>query len=59
VIAGLSMGGYGALQYATAHPELFRAVASFSGVVDPNGLGQDLAIDPMAWGDRDKQAERP
>jgi diacylglycerol O-acyltransferase/trehalose O-mycolyltransferase len=57
IIAGLSMGGYGALHYASAHPELFRAVASFSGVVDPNGLGRDLDIDPWAWGDHEAQSE--
>jgi S-formylglutathione hydrolase FrmB len=57
VIAGLSMGGYGALHYATAHPELFKAAASFSGVVDPNGVGRGLSIDPLAWGDPDEQAE--
>ena len=51
------MGGFGAMHYATAHPELFQAAASFSGVVDPNGLGQDLFIDPRAWGDRGEQAE--
>jgi S-formylglutathione hydrolase FrmB len=56
-IAGLSMGGYGALHYATAHPELFSAVASFSGVVDPNGTGSGLAIDPLAWGDPVEQAD--
>jgi diacylglycerol O-acyltransferase / trehalose O-mycolyltransferase / mycolyltransferase Ag85 len=32
VIAGLSMGGFGALSYAARHPGMFRAVASFSGV---------------------------
>jgi S-formylglutathione hydrolase FrmB len=57
VIAGLSMGGYGAMHYATAHPELFRAVASFSGVVDPNGTGSGLTIDPAAWGDPTEQAD--
>jgi S-formylglutathione hydrolase FrmB len=31
-IAGLSMGGLGALDYAARHPGLFRAAASFSGV---------------------------
>lgn len=51
VIAGLSMGGYGALHYATAHPEMFKAVASFSGAVDPKGVARDLFIDPMAWGE--------
>jgi diacylglycerol O-acyltransferase/trehalose O-mycolyltransferase len=34
VIAGLSMGGFGAMHYAARHAELFRAAASFSGAVD-------------------------
>jgi diacylglycerol O-acyltransferase / trehalose O-mycolyltransferase len=34
-IAGLSMGGLGAMAYAARHPGLFRAAASFSGVVAP------------------------
>ncbi len=33
-IAGLSMGGFGAVSYAARHPQLFGAVASFSGAVD-------------------------
>jgi diacylglycerol O-acyltransferase / trehalose O-mycolyltransferase len=33
VIAGVSMGGLGALGYAARHPGMFRAVASFSGIV--------------------------
>lgn len=33
-IAGLSMGGFGAMSYAARHPELFAAAASFSGAVD-------------------------
>jgi S-formylglutathione hydrolase FrmB len=33
-IAGASMGGLGALTYAARHPGLFRAAASFSGIVD-------------------------
>ena len=32
--AGLSMGGYGALRLALAHPEKFAAAASFSGALD-------------------------
>ncbi|MEU8362562.1 alpha/beta hydrolase family protein [Nonomuraea sp. NPDC048882] len=32
-VAGLSMGGYGALAYAARHPGMFRAVASYSGPV--------------------------
>ena len=34
-VAGLSMGGYGAMAYAARHPGLFDAAASFSGVVAP------------------------
>ena len=33
-IAGLSMGGFGAMSYAGRHPELFRAAAAFSGILD-------------------------
>jgi S-formylglutathione hydrolase FrmB len=33
-VAGLSMGGYGALRLALAHPERFAAAASLSGAVD-------------------------
>jgi putative tributyrin esterase len=33
-VAGLSMGGYGALKWALRHPDRFAAVASLSGVVD-------------------------
>ncbi|EFQ82881.1 putative esterase [Aeromicrobium marinum DSM 15272] len=32
-VAGLSMGGFGALSYAARHPGMFQAAASFSGVV--------------------------
>jgi putative tributyrin esterase len=34
VIAGLSMGGHGAMYLAARHPELFAAVGSMSGAVD-------------------------
>jgi diacylglycerol O-acyltransferase/trehalose O-mycolyltransferase len=33
-IAGLSMGGFGAMSYAGRHPEMFTAAAAFSGVLD-------------------------
>ena len=36
VIAGLSMGGHGALYLATRHPDLFCATGSMSGVMDLN-----------------------
>lgn len=37
-VAGLSMGGYGALKWAFAQPERFAAAASFSGAVDLQAL---------------------
>ncbi|MGW7514447.1 alpha/beta hydrolase [Streptomyces sp. NPDC054796] len=39
VIAGLSMGGFGALSYAARHPGMFRAAASYSGVLHPPYTG--------------------
>jgi S-formylglutathione hydrolase FrmB len=33
-IAGLSMGGYGAVKFGLKHPEMFSLVGSFSGVFD-------------------------
>jgi len=33
-VAGLSMGGYGALKMGLSHPERFSAIGSFSGCVD-------------------------
>ena len=61
-IAGLSMGGLGALAYAARHPGMFTAAASFSGVVhtrldaQESQLYRDLVRqqgeDPQAlWGD--------
>src|SRR6266550_7493567 len=37
-IAGLSMGGFGAMSYAARHPGLFAAAASFSGAVNTRYL---------------------
>jgi S-formylglutathione hydrolase FrmB len=42
-IAGLSMGGFGAMSYAARHPDLFAAAASFSGAVDTNNV-LDIAV---------------
>ena len=39
VIAGLSMGGYGAVTLALAYPDVFAAAASHSGVLSPRLLG--------------------
>jgi diacylglycerol O-acyltransferase / trehalose O-mycolyltransferase len=48
VVAGLSMGGFGALSYAARHPGMFKAAASYSGVVDT--VGSDFQADPLMWG---------
>ena len=56
-IAGLSMGGYGALTLAFRHPELYAAVASHSGVdallyggPHPYVAGQEKIVDdPKLW----------
>jgi diacylglycerol O-acyltransferase / trehalose O-mycolyltransferase len=62
VIAGVSMGGLGALGYAARHPGMFRAVASFSGIVHTRltadtaqgylGLVQSQGEEPYGlWGE--------
>jgi esterase/lipase superfamily enzyme len=45
-VAGLSMGGDGALKYAAKHPDLFVAAHAFSGAVDLNVLAQFLEQGP-------------
>jgi S-formylglutathione hydrolase FrmB len=45
LLAGLSMGGYGAIKAALLHPERFFAVASFSGVLSMEIMSL-LANDP-------------
>jgi diacylglycerol O-acyltransferase/trehalose O-mycolyltransferase len=53
VVAGLSMGGYGAMEYAERQPGMFLAAASFSGVVDPLGgwptIGSLAPLGMPAW----------
>lgn len=68
-VAGLSMGGFGAMSYAARHPGLFDAAASFSGAVDTmmgwplNGFGFELAHDQFGtpddrvWGDHITDAD--
>lgn len=67
-VAGLSMGGFGALSYAARHPGFFRAAASFSGVVHTTyqgppstqlvlGIVGSTGADPLSlWGDPIKDA---
>ena len=67
-IAGLSMGGLGALSYAARNPGMFRVAASFSGIVhtrlsDDHAQGYLNLVasqgeDPRAlWGDPDSDEE--
>ncbi|MGH3829285.1 MAG: alpha/beta hydrolase [Pseudonocardiaceae bacterium] len=55
-VAGLSMGGLGAMLYAAHSPHLFRAAASFSGVLDTVSTS-GWPFPPDLWGDRTQQAE--
>jgi len=56
VVAGLSMGGYGAMEYAERQPGLFLAAASFSGALDPIEGEIDIGTDDL-WGDPVAQAD--
>lgn len=62
-VAGLSMGGFGAVSYAGRHPDLFAAAATFSGFLDTQtggpGSGYTFGVlrpqfgtpAPGTWGD--------
>lgn len=64
-IAGLSMGGYGAILYAARHPEIFGVAGSLSGQIDmlagypfvpltqayAGNLFEMALPDPCVWGD--------
>jgi S-formylglutathione hydrolase FrmB len=53
-IAGLSMGGFGAVHYAARHPDLFGFAAAFSGAVDLRhpGIGKVVRVSPQIMGGR-------
>lgn len=61
-IAGLSMGGFGALHHAARHPDLYGFAAAFSGAVDNlhPGISGVVTVSPLImggnpgdiWGDR-------
>jgi len=53
-VAGLSMGGLGAMLYAARAPKLFLAAASFSGVLDNSGFTNAPS---RLWGGRSEQPE--
>ena len=48
-IAGLSMGGYGAVTIALAYPDVFAAAASHSGVMSPRYLGPKPFMAPSTY----------
>ena len=48
-IAGLSMGGYGAVWLALAYPDVFTAAASHSGVLAPLYVGPHPFNDQPSW----------
>ncbi len=55
-VAGLSMGGFGAMSYAARHPDLIAAAASFSGLLDPQ---LDRAARATVLGLVDSQGDPP
>jgi diacylglycerol O-acyltransferase/trehalose O-mycolyltransferase len=68
-VAGLSMGGLGAMVYAARRPRLFRAAAAFSGLLHVRLTRADIdavqwLVDNQGeepqrlWGDPDKDARR-
>jgi diacylglycerol O-acyltransferase/trehalose O-mycolyltransferase len=54
-IAGLSMGGMGATSYAARHPGMFRAAASFSGMLttEKNWAAVQLTLSLQGFGATD------
>lgn len=65
-LAGVSMGGFGALSYAARHPDLFGTAASFSGAVDTTSDSLRASIEavetddgePAIWGSYESEEER-
>ncbi|MBA3716574.1 MAG: esterase family protein [Pyrinomonadaceae bacterium] len=47
-VAGLSMGGYGALKFGLKHPQMFTLAASLSGALGPTAWDPDAPQTP-AW----------
>ncbi|MEU1807714.1 alpha/beta hydrolase [Micromonospora aurantiaca (nom. illeg.)] len=50
-VAGLSMGGYGAVKWALRHPDRFAAAASLSGALDVTRRRHHATrpVDPAVW----------
>lgn len=49
-VAGLSMGGYGAMRWALSHPDRFAAAASLSGALDLAARAGDLSGGALSGG---------
>ena len=59
-IAGISMGGYGAMEYSARRPGMFLFAASYSGPLDPVGgpaFSQVAGAPYNRWGDPVAQAD--
>jgi S-formylglutathione hydrolase FrmB len=57
-IAGLSMGGYGAITLALAHPDRFAAAASHSGILSPRLMPGKVAPDAERYATSMAQLEQ-
>jgi S-formylglutathione hydrolase FrmB len=53
VIAGVSMGGYGAIVYAAKRPGMFAAAASYSGLLDITRRGMPTFVAAMLLRERE------
>jgi S-formylglutathione hydrolase FrmB len=58
-VAGVSMGGLGAMAYAARHPGMFRAAASYSGVLDTRYQGGPVPGPRLVEGSVRGQGEDP
>lgn len=57
-VAGLSMGGFGAMSYAARHPDQFISASSFSGAVDTNSEVQWPITPVVIFGSRQSEEVR-
>ncbi|WP_433510717.1 alpha/beta hydrolase [Nonomuraea sp. CA-143628] len=48
-LAGLSMGGFGTLKYAAAHPDVFSVIGAFSPGIDLRGMPAQRTISDSMW----------
>ncbi len=56
-VAGVSKGGYGAIEYAARKPGMFLFAAAYSGVFDAVGNMVFWDVPAMMWGDPVEQAD--